>query len=242
MTQSPNPSSASETSHTGPGESRESFMARVRRSLKHDQTQKPTEPPPVADQPISRLATADDDLPAMFTERAELVGMKVHPATSAGLMRQLVTLLNEIQAKKLVVGAGSLPQALGMKDSLRRNGFEIVDWAASPGLVVQFDTDAGITDVHAALAETGTMVCCSDQGHSRGLSLVPPYHIAIVRKSDILPDMFDYWARQSGIPGAQLPSSIAFITGPSKTADIEGILIKGVHGPKEVHILLVNDA
>lgn len=217
-------------------------MARVRKSLEHETTKRPSEPPPVADQKISRLATADDDLVTMFTERAQVVGMKVYPATSSDLMRQIVKLLNELEAKKLVVGAGSLPQALGMKDSLRRNGFEIIDWAASPGLAVQFDADAGITDVHAALAETGTLVCCTDQGHSRGLSLVPGVHIAIVRKSDILPDMFDYWARQRGIPGAQLPSSIAFITGPSKTADIEGELVKGVHGPKEVHILVVNDA
>lgn len=239
MTQSANTSS---TTHTGPGESRESFMARVRVALKHDKTQRPTEQAPVADQAISRLARMDDDLVAMFTERAAVVGMKVYPATSSDLMRQIVGKLKELQSKKLVIGAGSLPQALGLKDTLRRNGFEIIDWAASPNLDVQFDSDAGITDVHAALAETGTLVCCSDQGHSRGLSLVPPIHIAIVRKSDILPDMFDYWARQSGIPGAQLPSSIVFITGPSKTADIEGELIKGVHGPKEVHIFLVGDA
>src|SRR5690606_18699946 len=98
------------------------------------------------------------------------------------------------------------------------------------------------TDVHAAIAETGSLVCCSDGGHSRGLSLIPPVHIAIVRKSDILPDMFDFWPRYAQSQPDELPSSIAFITGPSKTADIEGVLITGVHGPGRVFVLVVEDA
>lgn len=227
---------------TYPGESRESFMRRVRDALEHDKTLPPDEAPPQPDQDIARLATADDDLIAMFTERAQVVGMKVHAILAQDLLKAILKLLEELGAKKLVVGAGSLPQAVGLKESLRRKQYELIDWAASPGLGAQFTADVGITDVHAALAETGTLVCCSDTGHSRGLSLVPSVHLAIVRKSDILPDMFDYWARMKGIPNHQLPSSIAFITGPSKTADIEGELIKGVHGPREVHILLVQDA
>jgi L-lactate dehydrogenase complex protein LldG len=137
---------------------------------------------------------------------------------------------------------GTLPQALGLKESLRRKGVQVVEWADTPGLASQFDTDAGITDVHAALAETGTLVCSTDAGHSRGLSLVPPVHVAIVRRSDIVPDMLDLWARSRGIAAAELPSSIALITGPSKTADIEGELVVGVHGPGEVHVILVEDA
>ena len=99
----------------------------------------------------------------------------------------------------------------------------------------------GVTDVHAALAETGTLICSTDGSHSRGASLIPPVHIAIVRERDIVPDMLDYWARLGGVPGGELPSSQSFITGPSKTADIEGVLVTGVHGPGEVHIVLVSE-
>ena len=108
-------------------------------------------------------------------------------------------------------------------------------------LDAQFDVDCGITGVHAALAETGTLVLYSDAHHSRGLSLVPPLHIAIVYRRDILPDMLDHWARLRGIPGSDLPSNMVFITGPSKTADIEGELVTGVHGPEAVHIMLVEE-
>jgi len=242
MSQSFSQPESAAASQDYPGESRESFMARVRQALGRQQTIAPTEPAPVADQDIVRLARPEDDLLDMFEKRAIVTGMKVIPIKAGDLIKSIYQKLEELGAKKLVVGVGSLPQALGLKDSLRRKGFEIVDWASSPGLEVQFGADAGITDVHAALAETGTLICNSDAGHSRGLSLVPPVHLAIVRKSDILPDMFDYWARLKGIPGSQLPSSMAFITGPSKTADIEGQLIKGVHGPKDVFIFLVQDA
>jgi L-lactate dehydrogenase complex protein LldG len=102
-----------------------------------------------------------------------------------------------------------------------------------------FIADASVTDVHAALAETGTLICNSDADHSRGCSLAVPTHIAIVRRQDLVPDMLDYTATLAGLTPAQLPSAQAFITGPSKTADIEGVLITGVHGPGKVIILLV---
>ena len=106
---------------------------------------------------------------------------------------------------------------------------------------VQFDTDVGVTDVHAALAETGSLICNVDAKHSRGLSLVPPVHIAIVGARQILPDMLDYFATQHDVTGIALPSSQAIITGPSKTADIEGQLVTGVHGPGKVFVYVVED-
>jgi L-lactate dehydrogenase complex protein LldG len=116
-----------------------------------------------------------------------------------------------------------------------------VAWRDTPGFEALYNTDVGITDVQAAIAETGSLVCTAGPGSARGLSLVPPIHIAIVRRSQVVPDLIDYWTPSLN---AQLPpsSSVALITGPSKTADIEGVLITGVHGPREVHILLIEDA
>ncbi len=246
---------------------RETFMARIRAALEHDRTEAPREPAPVVDDAVARLMDEGDDLLEAFVRNAAAVGFRVQRLAADELLKTVGTLLTELKAKRVVVGVGTLPQALGLRDALRRRDIEVVDWKTggdstgdsasgnsagdlasvagrgrSP-MDLQFDVDAGITDVHAALAETGSIICSSDAGHSRGLSLAPPVHIAIVRKSDILPDQIDFWRRRADdIARGALPSSMAIITGPSKTADIEGILITGVHGPGAVHLLVIGDA
>ena len=87
------------------------------------------------------------------------------------------------------------------------------------------------------VAETGTLVCTSGNERWRGLTLIPPLHIAIVEAQQITPDLIDLFA--GGMP-APLPANVTLISGPSKTADIEGILITGVHGPREVHVVVVD--
>ncbi len=221
------------------GEPRDTFMQRVRNALGRKATAAPTESAPEVDDALARLASSSDDLLAMFTENAEKVGMHVHRANQPGAMAKVIELLRGAEAQHIGAAAGSTAEQLNLEAALRDAGLPLVDWRKSPGMDGQYQLDAGITDVHAALAETGTLVVCSGARHGRGLSLAPPMHIALVRASDVLPDMLDYWARRKGMPHTELPSSQVFITGPSKTADIEGELVTGVHGPGEVHIVLI---
>ena len=79
-------------------------------------------------------------------------------------------------------------------------------------------------------------------GYKSDLDVGEKLMVAIVRASDILPDLLDYLPRWRGTSPAEMPSAQALITGPSKTADIEGVLIKGVHGPGQVIALLIDDA
>ncbi len=218
-----------------PPDTREALLARVRASLGGATVGTP-EPPPIIDA-VMRMAGPGDDLVRLFRERAEAVGMKVHPVESAGLQDRLVELLRGLGAKRVVLGLSQKERSARLDGVLGHAGFRVLD--STDGLDAQFDVDVGITDVHAALAETGTLICSTDEHHSRGVSLIPPIHIAIVREEDIVPDMLDYWADIAGKDGRGLPSSLAFITGPSKTADIEGVLVTGVHGPGQVHILFV---
>lgn len=224
-----------------PGADRQVFMARVRAALKHARTQSPAEPAPSVNESVVRRVEAGPELTERFATEATGSGMVVHRVSSEDLVREIMSVLAPLSARRVVVGVGTVPQGLSLFDSLRRKGIEIVDWKACEGLEVQYDVDAGITDVHAAIAETGTLVCYADAGHSRGLSLVPPVHVAIVRKSDIVPDLIDFYGRLKGIAGAELSSSMTFITGPSKTADIEGELVVGVHGPGQVHVMVVEN-
>ena len=228
---------------TDSGENRDTFMQRVRRGLGRSQTAAPSEAPPEVDESLARLASADDHLPDLFAERAGTNGMHVHRLAQQDAIGKVCELLRDASASRVASAAGATGQALNLDAALREAGFTLPEWEEAPGMSdAQYALDAGITDVHAALAETGTLVMCSGARHPRGLSLAPPTHIALVRASDLLPDMIDYWQRMKGMPNTELPSSQVFVTGPSKTADIEGELITGVHGPGQVHILLIEDA
>ncbi len=98
----------------------------------------------------------------------------------------------------------------------------------------------GITGVDYAIADTGTLVLLTDGSKPRGVSLLPPVHVAIVRESDIVSNinvLFDI-LKQRLDAGEKIPSCMTFITGPSRTADIELNLTLGVHGPKELYVII----
>ena len=99
--------------------------------------------------------------------------------------------------------------------------------------------DVGITSVDHALAATGTFVMLSSPHEARLVSLLPPAHIAIFPRSRILANLDELL---SIIPRpADQTSSMVLITGPSRTADIEQILVRGVHGPGEIYAVIVDN-
>jgi L-lactate dehydrogenase complex protein LldG len=95
----------------------------------------------------------------------------------------------------------------------------------------------GITCADYALSDTGTLVMLASPEEARMVSLLPPVHIAVVPRSRILTGL-DELLSVAPLPG-ELTSSMVLITGPSRTADIEQILVRGVHGPGEIHILVL---
>lgn len=101
-----------------------------------------------------------------------------------------------------------------------------------------FAADLGITSVDWAVAETGSLALCARPGQGRSASLLPPRYLAIVEPSQIVPDLFDLFERLEA-EKHQLPSNVTLVTGPSKTGDIELKLTTGVHGPGDVHLLVV---
>jgi L-lactate utilization protein LutC len=81
----------------------------------------------------------------------------------------------------------------------------------------------------------------SAPGRERLASLLPPVHVAIVDSSQILPDLFDLFARLETSGTAALASNLVLITGPSKTGDIELKLTTGVHGPGQWHVVIIRE-
>jgi L-lactate utilization protein LutC len=96
--------------------------------------------------------------------------------------------------------------------------------------------DVGITSADYVLADTGTLVLLSSPQEARLVSLLPPSHIAVVPCDRILTGLDELFAL---LPDPAVnTSSMVLITGPSRTADIEQILVRGVHGPGQVLVVL----
>ncbi len=119
---------------------------------------------------------------------------------------------------------------------LHLTDLEIEELGIAPNAHDIFRFDVGLSTVQAAIAETGTLVLDSTRERHRLVSLVPPVHIAIVRASQIyrtLGEVLTFIRKEKEISPA-----VTFITGPSRTADIELTLAIGVHGPQELYVIV----
>lgn len=132
--------------------------------------------------------------------------------------------------------------------ALANLGLEVTTVAQEEGRSVEslrqdmIAASLGITGADYAVAETGSVVIVPRKGLSRLVSLVPPVHLALVRPQDVvdtLDDLFLLRRLAYYRNGSDMGSYLNFITGPSRTADIEMTLVVGVHGPKEVHLVLL---
>ena len=100
--------------------------------------------------------------------------------------------------------------------------------------------DIGITGVDYAIAETGSCVLLARKGVSRVVSLLPPVHIAVVESGQVLPSLDELFTlRRQDFMRGDLGSYMNLISGPSRSADIEYKIVTGVHGPGEVHMVLL---
>jgi L-lactate dehydrogenase complex protein LldG len=99
--------------------------------------------------------------------------------------------------------------------------------------------DAGISECEALIAQTGSVLVSSRSSGGRALSVLPPHHIVLARREQLLPDLPAAFALLRSKYASDYPSFISFITGPSRTGDIERILVLGAHGPKKLTILCV---
>ncbi|MGC9941549.1 MAG: LUD domain-containing protein [Verrucomicrobiota bacterium] len=97
--------------------------------------------------------------------------------------------------------------------------------------------DAGVSECDALIAQTGTVVVTNRSAGGRALSVLPPHHVVLARRDQLLADLPAAFALLKKKYATGYPSMISFITGPSRTGDIERILVLGAHGPKKLTIL-----
>ncbi len=97
--------------------------------------------------------------------------------------------------------------------------------------------DAGITECDALVAQTGSVVVTSASAGGRVLSVLPPHHVVLARREQMVADLPAAFRLLRDKYGANYPSMISLITGPSRTGDIERILVLGAHGPRKLTVL-----
>lgn len=212
-----------------------SVIEKVRRALGRTGTLTVPPVPPKINEPVARLVHSEIGLPELFTTRAQANKMHVtavYPEEAAG---KIVAFLQSQNLSKIALPQSKLLDQLNIPAALLQAGLDARTWDQLT-LDQLYDLQASVTDVTYAIAETGSLVIQSSAVHGRSISLVPEVHIAVVEPRNCVADLLDLMEKlkETG-PG----NNTTIITGPSKTADIEGALVTGVHGPARVEVFLL---
>jgi L-lactate dehydrogenase complex protein LldG len=210
-------------------------LERVRRALGRTEPLKTPPIPPEIREPVARLVHSDIGLPELFVKRAADNKMHVDVASADDVAGRVVAFLQSKGLQRIALPVSPLLERLGVPAALRAAGLEARTWDQMT-LDELYDFDASVTDVTYAVAETGSLVIRSSAQHGRALSLVPLVHVAIVEPRNCIPDLLDLM-ELLGRDG--VGNNVTIVTGPSKTADIEGALVVGVHGPGEVQVFVL---
>ncbi|MBD3655077.1 MULTISPECIES: LutC/YkgG family protein [Marinobacter] len=175
----------------------------------------------------------------LFEKAIESVHGEVHRVTADGWIDRLAEILQSRGARNLLISG---QHDLGTR--LREAGRDdlpdllVYDEPVSSWQPTLFnEVDAAITSTRGGIAETGSLILWPTVAEPRLMSLVPPIHIAVLQASELYATFHQAMLAQNWAAG--MPTNALLISGPSKTADIEQTLAYGVHGPKELIVLVI---
>jgi L-lactate dehydrogenase complex protein LldG len=179
-----------------------------------------------------------EDPPARFFEELEALGGHGKRAGSLETARDYVLkLAREREAELLVRWDAEYLDELGADEPLREAGVEVTPWRDLPDFrEIAGRADIGLSTATWAIAETGSLVLEHGPGQGRSVTLLPPTYVAILPVDKVLRTVPEAIQRYTG---NTLPANVCFHTGPSRSGDIEMSLVVGMHGPGDVHVLLI---
>jgi L-lactate dehydrogenase complex protein LldG len=190
--------------------------------------------PTVADQRsvMPTVGAAAEEQFALFAKNAsDLKATFKLVSNEAELTTELKALATAENWQRIATHSGALAQAnakvLGLPTIVTNDGYDKHELEKC---------DVGISECDALIAQTGTVLVTSRSAGGRALSCLPPHHVVIARREQLVPDLPAAMALVKQRYAGNYPSMISFITGPSRTGDIERILVLGAHGPKKLTI------
>ncbi len=206
--------------------SKENILKKIRAALVE-----PTPVPFIQSEGHSDIFTPPhDDWAIIFAEEfSKLDGKFIYAENHKELTATILSLLQKFNFTKVYCAEEDLLQ------SMTEHGWQ------SPTYDDLATCDVSITTCENLVARTGTIVLSSAQTKGRTASVYAPIHICVAYVNQMVYDVKDALTALKEKYGADLPSFISFASGPSRTADIEKTLVKGIHGPKEVFCILVEN-
>ena len=241
------------------GTPKEEFLSSVRSALGRERAA-PESPYPLLEETLPELEAQAGEIHRRLTENLPLIldefermarlgGWNLHRAPGyEDAIEYTAKLVKSLGVDRLVRSDQPVFDALPLDSALGNLGITVTPVTRGEdrsGESLREEIVAagiGVTGADYAVAETGSVVILPRKGLSRLVSLVPPVHLAVVRPQDLvetLTDLFLLRRLEYHRNGGEMGSYLNFITGPSRTADIESTLVVGVHGPREVHLILL---
>jgi L-lactate dehydrogenase complex protein LldG len=219
---------------------RAEFMESIRHRTRTGRY-KPTHAPDIAWTPGEepRESAPIEDPPARFIEELEALGGHAKRVENLeGAREYVLSLARERGAERLIRWDVEELEELGVDEPLAEAGVEVTLWRDLEDFrEVAARADIGLSTAEWAIADTGSLVLTSGPGKGRTVTLLPPTYVAVVPSEKVLrtvPEAVEKYAGDGG-----LPANVVFHTGPSRSGDIEMEIFVGMHGPGDVHVVLV---
>jgi L-lactate utilization protein LutC len=185
---------------------------------------------------------AGRDWVSRFSSELTAAGGKAYRAADVDAAREIVLqVIREHRARNVILGSGATVASLQLAEAAGELGVQLVPVEHLDDNAAEkfFSADLSVTGTDYLIAETGSVVYLSRAAEPRSASLLPAIHVVVARTEQLVPDLFDLFERLPPATAA-LPACVTIITGPSKTGDIELKLVTGVHGPGELHVIVID--
>jgi len=236
--------------------SRNEFLNSVRNALKinkDDSLREPRQPLPAPLENVMQAIVAGELLERFEAELDTLGGIAYRASSLSMLEGILRPIVDQAPGSPVVLSRNALLSQLHVAEMVGRWSLRASSWPDSAPEQAGsahfredcFAAQVGITGADFALAETGSLVLTSFTEGSQLASLAPTTHVVLYRRSQLRATLDEVLQNLpvSRDPARPSPArSVVFVTGTSRTADIEQILVRGVHGPRELHAILVEEA
>lgn len=231
--------------------SRNKILARIREALQLSAPERhlghhggaPASPPATAqtksrEQWLPDVPDSFEGRVELFQKNSELLKTRFVRCASAGDARsELLQIAEQERWQRIATHQNPLVDAI------------LGGWNFCPAIVTDHGCDpmqmesvsAGISACESIIAQTGSILISAESSGGRALSVLPPHHVVIVEKRQLVRDLEEAFSELRKGHGGKLPLYFSFITGPSRTGDIERILVLGAHGPKQLTVLFVEN-